>query len=98
MAGRSDIRFTWFGRLPPRSPMFDPCLAVDELEDAHPLQVWDGALAGEELGNSGRIDDPRGGEPSAEQPVADLSTKMIEQPGREAARRALDPTVEHGRW
>ena len=97
MAVRSDIRFTWFGRLSPRGPVIDPCLAVDEFKDAHPFEIRHRALAREQLRNRRRINDPRGCEPAAEQPVADRSTKMIEQPRREPPGRAFDASVEHCR-
>ena len=41
------------------------------------------------------IEDPVRRKPAAEQPLANGPSKMIEQPGRETARGALDPPVEH---
>ncbi len=58
MAGRSDFRFNWFGKLSPIGPVLDPRLGIDQLEDAHSLEIGDRPLARECLLHGQRIDDP----------------------------------------
>lgn len=78
MAGPSDIRLCWFGRLTPRGPVVEPSLGVDDFENAHSLEIRNRALSGEGLLQSGPVDDAIGGEVSSEHAVPDLAAKMIQ--------------------
>jgi len=65
MDTRSDVRFTWFGRLPVVRPMVDPGLGIDEFENSHPCRMRDRLLAREHVLNGTRIDDTVRSKPAA---------------------------------
>jgi hypothetical protein len=73
--------------------MVNPRLHADQLEDPHAVEVGERSFSSEYCLQGGRIDNLVGGEPAAEEAVADWGPEMIEQPGSEAARRAFHAPV-----
>lgn len=65
MAMRSDVRFDWLDRLRPRPPMANPGFSVDQLENAHPFEIGNRTLTGEDAVERGSVDNTARGEASA---------------------------------
>ena len=90
-----DARLAWFTRLSPHRPMINPGFGVDQLENAHPLEVGNGPIAIERFLQGGCIDHSMCGEPAPKQPVTDRLTEVIEQSGCKPTGCALDPPIDN---
>ena len=70
---------------------------IDQLENAHPLEIGNRALPREDGIERILVDDACRGEAAAEQSVADGGAEIVEQLRREPAGSSLDAGVKHGR-
>jgi len=95
MGGRSDVRFSWLGRLGSASPVIDPCFDIDEFQDADPLKVGEWTFTRQQAFESGPVDNAICSKASAEHALPDGLPEMIEHARREAARRSLDAAIEN---
>ena len=66
MAMRSDVRFHWSAPFRPQQPVADPGLDIDELENAHALEIGNRTFTGKDFAERGGVDDSVRGEPSAQ--------------------------------
>ena len=64
MAMRSDVWFDWFERRRPRHPMPNPGFNIDQLKNAHSLEIGDRTFAGKDFVERGGVDNAARGEPS----------------------------------